>query len=351
MKNVKTYNIFMFISTFTRNIIDIYSVIYLYKIFKDIKDIFLIYILVYFLGSIVSTISLKLGNKYGYKYILMLSQIVTSLTFYLIKNSTNIYLIALSLSISIFTYHPVKHYYGIIFLKEKTSLGKSLIIVYLSSFMASFFVIKDINFIYLFIISLCGIIPCLFLKKEKRVDINYQNVFIKNKLGFFIFDQAKIIFLLLEPLYLYLGDKSLSYVSIFNIIITISSVIYLYVIANKYKVENKYFIINILFVIVLVLKLEVNNYYLLLFIAFLEGIGIKTNELISTLNLYQDVSCNNRLGYLIISEIIFCITRGLILLVGYFLNITLNKFMYLLLIGVFILSFMYKKKEDKCLLS
>ena len=61
MKNIKSYNIYMFISTLTRNIIDIYSVVLLYQKGITVNNIIGIYAIAYFLGSIISTISL---NRY-----------------------------------------------------------------------------------------------------------------------------------------------------------------------------------------------------------------------------------------------------------------------------------------------
>ena len=119
MKNIKNYYTYIFISTITRNIIDVYSIIYLYKLGFSLKNIIYIYIIVYFLGIFLSKLSLTIGNKIGYKYILIVSSIITSFTFYIITYSYNLYLIAVCLSLSIFSYHPIKHYYGLLFLKHK----------------------------------------------------------------------------------------------------------------------------------------------------------------------------------------------------------------------------------------
>ena len=85
MKNIKTYNIYMFISTLTRNIIDIYSVVLLYQKGFSIQDIIGIYAITYFIGSYISTLSIEIGNKIGYKYILIISSIITSISFYAIN--------------------------------------------------------------------------------------------------------------------------------------------------------------------------------------------------------------------------------------------------------------------------
>ena len=115
----------------------------------------------------------------------------------------------------------------------------------------------------------------------------------------------------------------------------------IYILSNKINIEKNYKYINILFTIVLILKLNMRNKTLLLALAFLEGIGIKSNELVSTINLYS----NNELteGYIIESETIFCLTRTIILSIIYLFPLNLNIILHILLIGIFILSFQYKK--------
>lgn len=341
MKTIKNYTIFLFITTMTRNIIDIYSIIYLYQKSFSIKSIIGTYVLVYFIGIFISRYSILIGNKIGYKYILMLSTIVTSITFYIMQISNNIYLIATFLSLSLFTYHPIRHCYGIKLLKNKKDISKTLIYTYIAQLLSSYIVIKKISFIYLIIISIIGIIPTLFIKKESSKKIKYPHRISNNKLNYFFYDQFKIIFLLLEPLYLYLISNNISYVGLFSIILTISSIVCIYYIVNKINIYNNYQYINIIFTLILIIKLNADNKNLLLIIALLEGIGIKINELISNINLYDYNQISE--GYIIVSETIFCLTRTLILGILYFLPISLKSILYILLVGVFLLSFQYKK--------
>ena len=341
MKNIKKYYTYIFISTITRNIVDIYSVIYLYQKGFSVKNIILIYIIIYFIGVYLSQLSILIGNKIGYKYVLILSSIITTINFYIITYSNNLYLIAIFISLSIFTYHPIKHYYGIHFLKHKKEIGNTLIITYLSTILSSFLVIKNIKNIYLLIISIIGIIPVLFIKKELPTKIIYPKKISKNKIIYFIFDQFKIIFILLEPLYLYLISSNISYVGLFNIILTISSIIYIYFLVNKINLEKNYQYLNIIFTIIVILKINILNKSVLLLIAFLEGMGIKTNELVSSINLYHVSNFSN--GYIILAEKIFCLTRTIILCLIYLLPLDLKNILYILIIGIFILSFTYKK--------
>ena len=341
MKNIKFYNTYMFFSTVARNIVDIYSVILLYQKGFSIHTIIGVYAITYFVGSYISTISIKIGNYIGYKYILMLSSVFTCITFYIINNISNEYLIALSLALSTFTYHPIKHYYGIKLLKEKQQISNAIILIYIANLISSYFAIKQINIMYLIIISIIGIIPSLFMTTNSRQKITYPKNIPKNTMRFFIFDQTKIVFLLLQPLYLYLVSDNISYVGFFNIIITIASIIFIYQFTSKKDIENNYKYINIIFAIILLLKININNKALLLIIAFFEGIGVKTNELISTMNFYKQKT--HETGYIIISEIFFCLIRGGILSIIYIFKLELKTSLYLLLIGIFILSFAYKK--------
>lgn len=345
MKNIKNYNKYIFISTFTRNIIDIYSIIYLYQKGISINNIIAIYAIIYFLGVIISTISLKLGSIYGYKYILILSSIFTGISFYILTTSMNLYLIALFLSLSMFTYHPIKHYYGLTLLKEKNQIANTLILSYLATLISSYLAIKEINILVLIIISIIGIIPAIFLEKEPSKENTYHNHLPKEKLSFFILDQFKIIFLLLEPLYLYILSSNLSYVGIFNIILTISSIIYLHIITNKINLTKNYKYLNLFFCIVLFLKLNIKNKIFLLILAFFEGMGIKTNELISTMNLYNTTNLN--VEYLITSEKIFCLTRTILLSIIFLFKIDLLTSLYFLLLGIILLSFTYREDIKK----
>lgn len=343
MKNIKFYNLFLFISTFTRNIIDVFMVIYLYKMGYKINDIIYIYILIYLMGIIISSFSLIVGNIIGYKYILILSSISNALCFYYLYHLGNIYFFSFLLSLSIFTYHPVKHYYGISLLKDKYKIGLSLILVYLAIFLSSFLIINNISYKYLIILSFIGILPILFMNKDKKEIIKWEYIN-KDRVRFFIFDQFKIIFLLLEPIYLFEVSKNIKFVGIFNIIVTFASVIYMYFISKRINIGKWYKYFNIFFVLVLLFKINISNKNFLLILAFLEGIGIKTNELISTINMYNN--SYSKLGYIIKCEITFLIVRIIILSVFYCFNIKLIYMLYFLIFGIFILSFCYKKKES-----
>lgn len=340
MESTKKYNIYIFISTFTRNIIDIYSVVYLYQKGLNIKQIIAVYAMCYFLGSFISYLSINIGNKVGYKYILIISSIITSITIYIINNTMNLYLIAIFISLSMFTYHPIKHLYGTKLLKHKKEIGNTLIYIYIATLLSSYIVITNVKLLYLILLSIISLIPATFIKKNKSLKITYSKIN-KSKLDFFIFDQFRIIFILLEPLYLYLISNNISYVGIINIILTVSSVVCIYIIVNKIDLFKNYKYINLIYILVLIFKINISIKNILLIIAIMEGIGNKINELASNINLYDNKQANE--GYIITCEQFFCLTKTLILSAIYFINIDLIRTLYILIIGIFFLSFKYKK--------
>ena len=200
------------------------------------------------------------------------------------------------------------------------------------------------------VFSILGIIPILKLdiKKQTKKKIKLKQVYKKmpkNKIKFFILEQFKVIFLSLQPLYLYLNISSkLEYIGIFNIILGIASLTFIYIFIKKINL-NKYFIyLNIIFIITLLFKINILNKNILLVIAFFEGLFLKMYETVSLTNIYNKDK-NNVIEYLIICEIIFCLTRSIICLACIFI-LDLKLILYLMIFGILLSGFV--KVNKKC---
>ena len=205
---------------------------------------------------------------------------------------------------------------------------------------------SGISLIIVIILSILAIIPLFRLDvKESNIPIKYQKIE-KNKLLFFILEQAKVINLSLQPLYLYLFiNNKIEYVGIFNAIMGVSACIFIYLFVRKID-DNKYFkYLNMLFCLILLLKLNITNKYLILLVGFFEGLGIKMFEIVSAENIYNINMDTNIKGYLILVEVIFCLTRSLLCLIGYFIN-DIRIILYLSIGLIFIISFI-KRKDIK----
>ena len=352
MKKLTLYNIFLFLSNISRNIVEIFSFVYLYQKGYKIKNILLFYSIYYLVGVFISYITVYLTKCIRRKVLLIISGLLYGVSFYYLSvmSMTNYNLVILSiiLSTSSFIYHTIRHYYAMNLVDkvEDKKIASILISAYLpiifSSILGSYIVDKYsilVSSIIVIILSVISIIPLIFIKDDiTNNKIEYSKIN-SNKLVFFILEQFKVIFLLLEPIYLYLYvKKSLNYVGTFNILIGISSIIYLYYIAHRINI-NKYFkYINIIFCLVLLLKLNITNKYILLVVALLEGLGIKSFELTSNKNIYN-IENSNINGYLITCELIFCFLRSIICLMFYLFIDNVKVMLYISLVPIFLISF------------
>lgn len=359
MSNIKKYNIFIMLSTIARNIVEVFSSVLLYKMGYTLKEILLFFTILYFIGGIISVIVIYFTKYINAKYILILSSIIFSISFYYMsimdKTINNLIIFSIIYGIGCYSYHSLRHYFAIksIDKDKKKNIGSILIFSNIGLIIAPLlvgYITKKLSLIVLAIIviilSILAIIPLFRLDiKESNIPIKYQKIE-KNKLLFFILEQAKVINLSLQPLYLYLFiNNKIEYVGIFNAIMGVSACIFIYLFVRKID-DNKYFkYLNMLFCLILLLKLNITNKYLILLVGFFEGLGIKMFEIVSAENIYNINRDTNIKGYLILVEVIFCLTRSLLCLTGYFIN-DIRIILYLSIGLIFIISFI-KRKEIK----
>lgn len=357
MSNIKKYNIFIMLSTIARNIVEVFSSVLLYKMGYTLKEILLFFTILYFIGGIISVIVIYFTKYINAKYILILSSIIFSISFYYMsimdKTINNLIIFSIIYGVGCYSYHSLRHYFAIksIDKDKKKNIGSILIFSNIGLIIAPLlvgYITKKLSLIVLAIIviilSILAIIPLFRLDiKESNIPIKYQKIE-KNKLLFFILEQAKVINLSLQPLYLYLFiNNKIEYVGIFNAIMGVSACIFIYLFVRKID-DNKYFkYLNMLFCLILLLKLNITNKYLILLVGFFEGLGIKMFEIVSAENIYNINMDTNIKGYLILVEVIFCLTRSLLCLIGYFIN-DIRIILYLSIGIIFIISFIKRKK-------
>lgn len=359
MSNIKKYNIFIMLSTIARNIVEVFSSVLLYKMGYTLKEILLFFTILYFIGGIISVIVIYFTKYINAKYILILSSIIFSISFYYMsimdKTINNLIIFSIIYGVGCYSYHSLRHYFAIksIDKDKKKNIGSILIFSNIGLIIAPLlvgYITKKLSLIVLailvIILSILAIIPLFRLDiKESNIPIKYQKIE-KNKLLFFILEQAKVINLSLQPLYLYLFiNNKIEYVGIFNAIMGGSACIFIYLFVRKID-DNKYFkYLNMLFCLILLLKLNITNKYLILLVGFFEGLGIKMFEIVSAENIYNINRDTNIKGYLILVEVIFCLTRSLLCLIGYFIN-DIRIILYLSIGLIFIISFI-KRKDIK----
>lgn len=360
MTNIKKYNIFILLSTIARNIVEVFSSVLLYKMGYSLKEILLFFSILYFIGAITSTLVIYLTRIINAKYILIFSSFVFSGSFYFMsimeKSMSNLIIFSIIYGIGSYSYHSLRHYFAIKSMDKdkKKDIGSILIFSNMGLIIAPIlvsYVTKKLSIVILAIIvivlSILAIIPLFKLDiKDDNTEIKFERIS-KNKILFFVLEQAKVINLSLQPLYLYLFINSkIEYVGIFNAIMGISACIFIYFFVRKID-DNKYFkYLNILFCLLLLLKLNIKSKYLILIIGFFEGLGIKMFDVVSAENIYNIDKNTNVKGYLIIVEIIFCLVRSIFCLIGYFIN-DIKIILYLSIILIFIVGFVKRYNLQK----
>ncbi len=360
MTNIKKYNIFILLSTIARNIVEVFSSVLLYKMGYSLKEILLFFSILYFVGAIISTLVIYLTSVINAKYILIFSSFVFSGSFYfmsIMENSmSNLIIFSIIYGIGSYSYHSLRHYFAIKSMDKdkKKDIGSILIFSNIGLIIAPIlvsYITKKLSIVILAIIviilSILAIIPLFKLDiKDDNTEIKFE-IISKNKILFFVLEQAKVINLSLQPLYLYLFINSkIDYVGIFNAIMGISACIFIYFFVRKID-DNKYFkYLNILFCLLLLLKLNIKSKYLILIIGFFEGLGIKMFDVVSSENIYNIKKDTNVKGYLIIVEIIFCLVRSIFCLIGYFIN-DIKIILYLSIILIFMVGFVKRYNLQK----
>lgn len=354
MNNNVKYNIFLLISTLSRNLVEVFNIALLYKLNYSIKEILLYYTIFFLFSTVVNILTIHLTNYIKSKYILVFSNLLFCYSYYFLNNMNhnlkNLIIFSIISAISAYTYHAIRHYFALRYTDNSNKeIGNIAIFsfmgIIISSYLGPFLTEKysfSITVIIMLVFSLISIIPLLFIRdntvKEKITRIKLH----KDRKMFFIFEQSKVLFLLIQPLFLYLYiSKDLKYIGIFNVINCIASIIFVYYLVRKINV-NKYFkYINILLIIVLILKLNILNKYFILIIAFFEGLFTKVYEIVSMKNLYQ-VETKRIKSYLIKVEIIFCLIRSLFMFSFYLFVEDIKTILYILLVFMFISGFCIK---------
>lgn len=354
MTKQKTYNIFLFLSSFTRNLIEVFSLVLLYKKGYTINNLIFFLFLLYTFGILSNYISLKLY----YKLVLILSSLIYGISFIYLSimnnNLSSLIILSILLSIGNYSYHVIRHFLALTMINNKKRNTNNLIIInylaiIISSLIGTYLINKlsiFITSIIIFSLSFISIIP--ILKQPKLIISNSKNkskvIIPKRKIIFNILEQFKVILLELQPLFIYIYiDNSTYYVGIFNILTHIASLIVIYYLTKKIKYQHtKYY--TLILGLILFLKLNIKNSYTLLFLALLEGIFIKIYETISLNNLYN-YQHNNIKQYLLIEELIFFITKSLIIAIYLILNLNLYTIMHINIIGIIISGFFIKKEK------
>ena len=361
MTNLKKYNIFITITTFAKLMIEVFIPLLLYNIGFQLNEILIFYLVQFFTIFLFNIPATYIGQKITFKKLMIISSILFSLTYLYINYMTNniIKLVILSVLNGLYlsTYWIGRHIYGISIIKEKETtdnVSKYMIFGIIGSLPASYigaYILEKYGYISLSIIililSFISLFPLFKIKINQKINkIKIKQIikkFPKQNYIFLFFDQLKFFTLLLFPLYIYINIKSeLKYIALTNVIIGISSILYILYIAKKMDENKKDYLKPMLLAmfITLLIKLNINSSNIILFIIFIEGISKSALDTIILRNTYSYKANYNNISYILFIEQLYSLFRFIITTIYLILGVKLKTILYIgtfsLLINTFI---------------
>ena len=360
MSDLKKYNIFITITSFSKLLVELFIPLILYDYGFTIKNIILYMIIKYTLCIIMIPITMKINKKISWSKIMILSSFFFSLTYIYLNIMTKslLSLIILSIIFSIYLnfYWLGRHIYGLSIIEDKkttdnvslytifTVLG-SIPATYIGSLILKYFGFITLTIIVL-ILMLISIIPLTKINKDiKYIKPNLKPIiktFSKRNYLFTFIEQFRYILNNIFPLYIYLYiKKEFTYIGITNLICGIGSIIYIFIISKKMDKNKKDYlsITCILLSILYIGKLNINNTNLFYIIVFIEGILKVTLDTIVQRNAYVYGRNYDVNSYIEFTELLNNIFRTIILIIFYLLNLNLRNIIYIGILGIFINSF------------
>lgn len=357
MSDLKKYNIFIFITSFAKLLVEIFIPLILYNMSFTIKEIILFLILKYSFCLLFIPVGYFIGKKYSVSTLMILSSIIFSITYIYLsqinKNLISLIILSILYSSYLMFYWLGRHMYGLSIIEDKkTTDNVSLYNIFtilgglFSPFIGSYIIEKTSTLTLSTIVLVLMIISIIPLTKIKKIKLNPNTQikhivksFPKTNYIFNTLDQLRYILYTVLPLWIYINIKSkYSYIGILNIITGLGSIIYIYLLSKKMDKNKKdYLSLSLLIMgIIYLLKITITSNLAYLIITLLEGITKSSLDTITLRNtyVYQKNYCIT--SYIIFTEIINNIARTLFLIIFYIFNVPLKTMLLICILGIFL---------------
>lgn len=357
MSDLKKYNIFIFITSFAKLLVEIFIPLILYNMSFTIKEIILFLILKYSFCLLFIPVGYFIGKKYSVSTLMILSSIIFSITYIYLsqinRNLTSLIILSILYSSYLMFYWLGRHTYGLSIIEDKkTTDNVSLYNIFtilgglFSPFIGSYIIEKTSTLTLSTIVLVLMIISIIPLTKIKKIKLNSNTQikhiiksFPKTNYIFNTLDQLRYILYTVLPLWIYINIKSkYSYIGILNIITGLGSIIYIYLLSKKMDKNKKdYLSLSLLIMgIIYLLKITITSNLAYLIITLLEGITKSSLDTITLRNtyVYQKNYCIT--SYIIFTEIINNIARTIFLIIFYIFNVPLKTMLLICILGIFL---------------
>ena len=360
--NQKKFNLYVFLSTFSRNLIEVFIPLILYKFGYSLKEVILYYLLVNVILIIFAYPCIWISKKYSNRILSLIGIfsfiIVQILLNNLVYDMKYIFVLSFFYSIYRLGYWLSRRFYNLkVIHKKDISNTYSLISIinqlgliissYVGSLFLDFISIEALTIISI-ILFLISIIPLYKLdfdheKNDEKIEMikTIKRIPIRNLYIFGAYESINVTkFLFALYLFIYVKDNY-QVVGIMNLLTNLATIIFAYFYGKKINEKNNYVKLSIIFIsLVYFLKANSISYLLLVIVAFLEGISSKMYELSISKEFYSMSKKFEYYNYNLVYELVLSIFRTFVLLVCYFFINDLKIMIYFSIVLILISSFM-----------
>ena len=366
--NRKKFELYVFLSTISRNLIEVFIPVILYKYGYELKEVVLYFLLTNAFSLVLSYPLIKLSKKFNNKILTLIgivSFVIVQIMLAYIVNSIW-YIISLAFIYAMYRrgYWISRRYYNLnVMEKEKIGTTFSIISIvnnlgvilasYIGAVMLDYLDVIAVTIISI-VIFLFSIIPLLFMKfKHEKDEIRFEVVKTLKEIPFrnlYLFGSYELLnvvkFMFALYIFIYVKDTYTT-VGFFTLITNLSVLVFSYLYGKKID-ESKNLLKLSIVLVVLTYILKANSTYIVLaIVSFLEGIFTKMHEISISKEFYALSKKFEYNNYNLVYELIQNGFRTFSLLVIYLLNIDLKISIYWLLLIMFLGAFMNFKQIDK----
>ena len=372
VENQKKFNVYVFISTFARALIETFIPLLLFKFGYNLKEVVFYFLIYNFIELLISYPMVYLATKKGNKILAILGFI----GFVLTQIMLNKMYMGLSYLLIIATLYAVyragywlsRRYFNLKVIHKKNISSTYSIVTIVNQVALIFagyigalildFVGTNVLTMIAIILYIISIIPLFMFKFEhdetntdvkieliKTIkDVSFNNVYIFG--SYEILNVLKFFFTLY--LFIYVKDTYQT-VGLFNLITKLSVMIFAFYYGKKPDGKKNYLKLSIvLTALVYVIKANVVS-ILLVIISLLEGIAIKMYEISMNKEIYSLSKKFEYNNYNLMYEIVCKLFRSVVLVISYFfiddLKIMIYVSIVVILLGLFVNVKKIKRKD------
>ena len=366
--NQKKFGIYVFLSTFSRNLIEVFIPVILYKYGYNIREVIFYYLMTNIISLLLTYPAVYFSKKFDNKLLALIGIIAFLILQILLNHMTYsipyILLIATFYAIYRRGYWISRRYYNLnVINKENISTTYSIISIinqigviisaYIGSIILDYVSLKVLTIIaiILFIISLIPLLKLNFKHKGKEEKLSlFQNIKKIPKSNIYLFGSYEVVNVVkfLIPLYLYIYvQNKYQTIGIVNLVTNAALITFTYMYGKKLDNSKKNYLTLSIILTVIVYMFKVNTIgYVLLIVSFIEGIVVKMHELSISKEFYTLSKKFEYYNYNLIYEFVQNSFRSIVLFILFIFNFNLKIMIYTTLIFILIGAFL-KFKQNK----